>query len=52
MIKNREILLKLVRVAMGWETDFLLPDDINWKEVFVLAQEQGVNAISLDGLEE
>lgn len=51
MNKNREILLKLVRVAMGWETDFSLPEDVNWKEVFVLAQEQGVNAIALDGLE-
>lgn len=52
MDKNREILLKLVRVAMGWETDFSLYEDVDWKEVFVLAQEQGVNAIALDGLEE
>lgn len=51
MNKNREILLKLVRVAMGWETDFSLPRDVDWKEVFVLAQEQGVNAIALDGIE-
>lgn len=51
MNKNREILLKIVRVAMGWETDFSLPRDVDWKEVFVLAQEQGVNAIALDGLE-
>lgn len=36
---------------MGWETDFSLPEDVDWKEVFVLAQEQGVNAIALDGLE-
>lgn len=36
---------------MGWETDFSLPENVNWKEVFVLAQEQGVNAIALDGLE-
>lgn len=51
MNKNREILLKLVRVAMGWETDFSLPEDIDWKEVLRLSQEQGVNAIALDGLE-
>lgn len=37
---------------MGWETDFSLYEDVDWKEVFVLAQEQGVNAIALDGLEE
>ena len=36
---------------MGWETDFSLPKDVDWKEVLSLAQEQGVNAIAVDGLE-
>ncbi len=36
---------------MGWEDDFSLPQDIDWKKVFLLASEQGVEAIALDGLE-
>ena len=46
-----EILLKLVRVAMGWEKEFSLPEDIDWEAVLQLSHEQGVNAIVLDGLE-
>ena len=38
-------------MAMGWETDFSLPEDVNWKDVLHIAQEQGVNAIVVDGLE-
>lgn len=51
MANSREVLLKLVRIAMGWETDFSLPEDVDWKEVLSIAQEQGVNAIAVDGLE-
>ena len=51
MANSREILLKLVRMAMGWETDFSLPEDVDWKDVLTIAQEQGVNAIAVDGLE-
>lgn len=51
MANSRDILLKLVRIAMGWETDFSLAKDVDWKEVLLLAQEQGVNAIAVDGLE-
>lgn len=51
MVNSREILLKLVRIAMGWENDFSLPINVDWKEVLVLSHEQGVNAIALDGLE-
>lgn len=51
MANSREILLKLVRIAVGWENDFSLPKDVDWKEVLSLAQEQGVNAIAVDGLE-
>lgn len=36
---------------MGWEDDFSLPQDIDWEKVFLLASEQGVEAIALDGLE-
>lgn len=38
-------------MAMGWETDFSLPEDVDWKDVLKIAQEQGVNAIAVDGLE-
>lgn len=51
MSSSIEILLKLVRIAMGWEEDFSIPDTVNWKEVLTLAKEQGVNAIVVDGLE-
>jgi len=36
---------------MGWESDFSLPQDINWKEVLKMASEQGVEAITIDGYE-
>ena len=34
---------------MGWESDYTLPPDIDWKEVLTLATEQGVEAIAIDG---
>lgn len=51
MIDSREILLKLVRLAMGWECDYKLPDGIDWAEVLELSSEQGIAAIILDGYE-
>ena len=49
MTDNRDILLKLVRSAMGWEDDFSLPKNIDWLGVTQLAREQSVSAIFLDG---
>lgn len=49
MANSREVLLKLVRLAMGWESDYSLPEDINWVEVLEESSEQGVAAIMLDG---
>lgn len=51
MANSRDVLLKLVRMAMGWEMDFSLPEDIDWQEVLAIAQEQGVDAIVVDGLD-
>lgn len=51
MANSREILLKLVRLAMGWESDYTLPEDINWDEVIDMSSEQGITAIILDGYE-
>ena len=52
MIDNsRDNLLKLVRLAVGWEANCSLADDVNWAEVLGIAHEQGVAAIILDGYE-
>lgn len=51
MVNSREILLKLVRLAMGWEWDYTFPEDVNWAEVLDMATEQGVSAIIVDGYE-
>lgn len=51
MNNSIEVLLKLVRIAMGWEEDFSIPKTVKWREVLTLAKEQGVNAIVVDGLE-
>ena len=52
MTDSRAILLKLVRMAMGWESDYSLPKAIDWDQVLDLSFEQGVAAIVLDGYEE
>ena len=52
MPNNREILLKLIRLAMGWENNISLSDDIQWAEVTELSYKQGVATILLDGYEE
>ena len=50
MVSNsREILLKLVRIAMGWESDLSLPLSVNWADVLRIAYEQGVASIAFDG---
>ncbi len=51
MANSRDILLKLVRLAMSWENDYILPEDVDWAEVLDLSSEQGVVAIMLDGYE-
>lgn len=51
MINSREVLLGLVRMAMGWESDYSLPNGIDWEEVMEISHEQGVAAIVLDGYE-
>ena len=46
-----EVLFKLVRIALGKEKDFYLPCGIDWRKVVDLSYEQGVSAISVDGLQ-
>lgn len=44
------VLLKILRVAIGTEHDFILPSGINWRDVMTLSQEQCVGAIAFDGI--
>lgn len=48
---SRDVLLKLVKIAMGWDSDYTLPSVIDWSEVLERSNEQGVAAIVLDGYE-
>lgn len=46
MTKEAEVLFKLIRIALGNEEDFSLPNAVNWESVFELANRQGVDAIA------
>lgn len=48
---SAEILFKLLRIALGRETDYSLPEKIDWSEVVDLSFKQGVAAIAVDGLQ-
>lgn len=51
MNQSAEVLLKLMRIALGNEKDFSLPNVVNWEEVFDLAVKQGVPNICYDGVQ-
>ena len=51
MNQSSEVLLKLLRIALGNESDCSLPSCVNWREVIDLSFEQGVAAIAVDGLQ-
>lgn len=51
MNQSEEVLFKLIRIALGKECDFLLPNDVNWEEVFDLSLRQEVVNIAYDGLQ-
>lgn len=46
-----DILLKLVRIALGLKDDAVFPSDVNWKDVMELSVEQGMAALAADGLQ-
>ena len=46
-----DILLKLVRIALGLKDDAIFPSDVDWKEVMELSVEQGLAALASDGLQ-
>lgn len=51
MITSPEVLFKLLRIALGNETCFSLPNVIDWKELIALSYQQEVAAIAVDGLQ-
>lgn len=48
-MRAREILLFLIRTATGWESIDKIPEDVDWDEVFRLAEWQGVLPLLADG---
>ena len=50
MYQSAEVLFKLLRIALGNEKDFSLPNDVNWEEVYDMSLKQGVGAIVCDGI--
>ena len=51
MNQNICALLKLIRMAIGRETDYSFPSGVDWKEVVVLSIVQEVAPIAFDGLQ-
>ena len=45
MNQSAEVLFKLIHVALGIEKNISLPNVVNWQEVFLLANRQGVDAL-------
>lgn len=46
-----EALFKLLRIALGGETDLSVPEGADWPALVALATEQGVAALAYDGLQ-
>lgn len=51
MNNSENILFRLLRAALGNETEVSLPDDVDWNAVVDLAFDQGVAAMMVDGLQ-
>lgn len=49
--RSIEILFKLLRISLGKESDFSLPNDVNWEEVFAFSIRQDIVNIVYDGLQ-
>ena len=50
MLSNSDIFLQLVRLGIGHRAD-VLPQDVNWQEIKILAEKQGLSAVVIDGIE-
>lgn len=44
-----ETLLKLLRIALGHESDSSIPSGIDWRELITLSYKHGISAIAVDG---
>lgn len=51
MKKTELTLFKLLHIALTDSRDYLIPEDVNWTELFQLACDQGVVALACDGLQ-
>lgn len=46
-----DILFKLIAAGLGTCDRASLPKDVDWRSVFKLANQQGVGAVCLDGMQ-
>ena len=46
-----ESFLQLIRLGIGTSKDAKIPKDADWKAVKTLADEQGLSAVILDGID-
>ena len=46
-----EPFLQLIRLGIGTSKDVIIPKDIDWKQLKCLADEQGLSAVILDGID-
>ena len=51
MKKTELTLFKLLHIALTDSRDYIIPEDVNWTELFQLACDQGVVALACDGLQ-
>ena len=51
MTDSANILFRLLRAALGNETEVSLPETVDWNAVVDMAFDQGVAAIAVDGLQ-
>lgn len=50
MINAQRVLLELVRIGIGKDSAYQIPQGLDWQELFDLADRQKVTAIALDGI--
>ena len=50
MKNEQSVLLELVKIGIGKDSIYKIPEGIDWQDVFDLAERQKVTAIALDGI--
>ena len=51
LTNSQAVLFRLIRIALGWDQDYSIPLGVDWNEVIILAEQQGVLPIITDGYE-